>query len=302
MTTPLRRSALLGLLAFAACEPEQPDAYGNFESREVVVSAEASGTLVRFDLDEGDELAAGAVVAQVDTIQMSLQAEELALQTESARLRATEAAAQVRALEAQLQTSRTDLERVQRLFDRNAATAGDLTRLNGSVTSLLAQIDGARARVRLAQQEEAIVASRIEQLRDRIRRATVENPVGGTVLVTMVEAGEVVQAGRALYTVAPLDTLTLRAYVTSNQLAGLRVGASVSVQFDSGTGGLESRAGRLTWVASQAEFTPTPIQTREERVDQVYAVKIQVPNADRRLKIGMPAELVLAPTTPAGGP
>jgi HlyD family secretion protein len=302
MQTSFRPTALLSLLILGACNGAQPDAYGNFESREVIVSAEATGTLIRFDVEEGDEVAIDEVVAQVDTIQMALQAEELALQKESARFRATEAAAQVRSLEAQLETSRTDLERVRRLFERNAATAGDLNRLEGGVTSLRAQIDGARARVRVAEQEGAIVASRVEQLRDRIRRATVRNPIGGTVLTTMVEAGEVVQAGRPLYAVAPLDTLTLRAYVTGNQLASLRVGAPVTVQFDSGSGLLETRDGRLTWVASQAEFTPTPIQTREERVDQVYAVKVRVPNTDRRLKIGMPAELVLDSAEPAGAP
>jgi HlyD family secretion protein len=302
MQTSIRLPALLSLLVLGACNGEQPDAYGNFESTEVVVSAEAAGTLIRFDLDEGDEVAMGQVVAQVDTIQMALQSEELGLQEEAARLRAVEASAQVRSLEAQLQTQRTDLERMQRLFDRNAATAGDLNRLDGSVTSLLAQIDGGRARVRLARQEESIVASRLAQLRDRIRRATVRNPITGTVLTTMSEAGEIVQPGRALYTVAPLDTLILRAYVTGNQLASLRVGEGVLVQFDSGTGDLESRPGRLIWVASQAEFTPTPIQTREERVDQVYAVKVRVANADRRLKIGMPAELVLDSVAPTGTP
>lgn len=302
MQMSLRVPALLTLLALGACDAEPPDAYGNFESREVVVSSEATGTLVRFDAEEGDEIAAGVVVAQVDTIQMALQAAELTLQEESAGLRAVEAAAQVRSLEAQLATGRSDLERVQRLFDREAATAGDLNRLEGSVASLEAQIDGARARVRLAGQEAAIVASRAEQLRDRIRRAAVRNPIGGTVLTTLVEAGEVVQAGRPLYTIAPLDTLTLRAYVTGNQLARLRVGEAVTVQFDSGSGGLESRDGRLTWVASQAEFTPTPIQTRDERVDQVYAVKVLVPNLDGRLKIGMPAELVLDSVGAAGAP
>lgn len=298
----LRFPALVGLVLLGACNGEEPDAYGNFESREVMVSSEVAGRLDRFDLTEGDEVGAGEVVAQVDTVQMALQAEELGLQAGSARLRATEAAAQLRSLEAQLATSRDDFERVERLLERNAATVGDRNRLEGSVTSLSAQIDAARARVRLAEQEEAIVVSRLEQLQDRMTRATVRNPVSGTVLTTMVEAGELVQAGRALYTVAPLDSLILRAYVTGSQLASLRLGAEVTVQFDSGSGGLERRTGQLTWVASQAEFTPTPIQTREERVDQVYAVKVTVPNPDRALKIGMPGELLLAPTPEADGP
>ena len=135
--------------------------------------------------------------------------------------------------------------------------------------------------------------SRIAQLRERIDRASVRNPIGGTVLTTMVEAGEVVQPGAPLYTIAPLDTLVLRAYVSGGQLARLALGDEVAVQFDAGPETLERRMGRLTWIASEAEFTPTPIQTREERVDQVYAITVRVPNEDRRIKIGMPGELIL---------
>ena len=277
-----------------ACNGELPDAYGNFESTEVVVSSEATGTLIRFDIEEGDELTTGEVVAQVDTVQMALQAQELALQVIAARIRADEARAQVRALEAQLRTNQDDLGRVRRLFERNAATATDLNRLEGSVNSLTEQIAAARARIQLAQQDGEIVASRVEQLRDRIGRATVRNPARGTVLTRMAERGEFVQAGRPLYAVAPLDTLVLRAYVSGSQLVDLRVGTEIEVQYDAGDGTLARRSGRLTWVAPEAEFTPTPIQTRDERVDQVYAVKVLVPNTDRTLKIGMPGELILA--------
>jgi len=286
--------ASLMITLLAACNDELPDAYGNFESTEVVVSSEATGTLVRFDVEEGDELAVGAIVAQVDTVQMALQAQELALQVSASRIRADEARAQVRALEAQLGTSQDDLDRIRRLFERNAATATDLNRLEGAVSALTEQIDAARSRIQLAQQDGEIVASRMEQLRDRIRRATVLNPVRGTVLTTMVEGGEFVQTGRPLYAVAPLDTLVLRAYVSGSQLVDLRVGNEIEVQYDAGAGTLERRAGRLTWVAPEAEFTPTPIQTRDERVDQVYAVKVRVPNTDRTLKIGMPGELILS--------
>jgi HlyD family secretion protein len=285
---------------FVACDGTPPDAYGNFESREVAVSAEATGRLVSFAIEEGDEVELAAVVAQVDTLQSALQANELRLQARAARIRADEARAQVRALEAQLRTSRDDLERTQRLFAQSAATAGELNRLEGSVASLTEQIDGARARVLLAEQDGAIVDSRLQQLQDRINRATVRNPARGTVLMTMVEAGEFVQPGRVLYTVAPLDTLILRAYVSGGQLATISVGEEIFVQFDTGADALERRLGRLTWVASEAEFTPTPIQTREERVDQVYAVKVLVPNLDRSLKIGMPGELVLSATEAEG--
>ena len=287
------------LLALAACDDGPPDAYGNFESRAVMVAAEATGRLVRLDIAEGAELEVDAFVAQVDTVQMALQMGELTLQAGAAQIRGEEAAAHVRSLEAQLNTARDDLERTQRLFAVDAATSGDLNRLQGSVNSLSEQITGARARFRLAGQEADIMASRIAQLRDRIARATVRNPVRGTVLMTVVEVGEYVQPGQALYTIAPLDTLVLRAYVSGSQLGGLQLGSSVDIQFDSGSGALERRSGRLSWIASETEFTPTPIQTRDERVDQVYAVKVLVPNTDRRLKIGMPGELILS--TPDAG-
>jgi HlyD family secretion protein len=301
---PAARWLLLPVMAatVVACDGELPDAYGNFESREVTVSSEVTGKLIRFDVREGDELDPDIAVAQIDTLQMALQMSELELQVRASRIRADEARAQVRSLQAQLGSAEEDYERTQRLFDRNAATAGDLNRLAGNVSSLREQIVGARARVDLMQQEAAIAEARIAQLRDRIGRATIRNPVGGTVLTTMVEGGEVVQAGRPLYTIAPLDTLILRAYVSGGQLASLTLGGEVSVQFDAGSGTLERRSGRLTWIASEAEFTPTPIQTREQRVDQVYAVKVLVPNEDRRLKIGMPGELLLTTSGPGGQP
>ena len=310
--TPSGRRASLGVLRIvlpvlvatvgAACDGDLPDAYGNFESREVTVSSEAAGKLRRFDVREGDDLEPGAMVAQIDTVQLALQRDELELQLVASRLRADEARAQLRALQAQLRTAREDYERTERLFDRNAATAGDLNRLEGSVASLSEQVEGARARIDLLQQESAIVESRIAQLRERIGRASVQNPIGGTVLTTMVEAGEVVQPGAPLYTIAPLDTLVLRAYVSGGQLARLELGDEVAVQFDAGSDTLERRTGRLSWISSEAEFTPTPIQTREERVDQVYAVKVLVPNEDRRMKIGMPGELFLSSAGPGDGP
>lgn len=293
---PVLRVPLLAALVVltAACDDDPPDAYGNFEADEVTVSAEATGTLQVFDVAEGQRLAAGAVVGQVDTVPLALQRDELQLQVRNAGTRSAEAVAQLRSLEAQLATAEEDLARTERLFEREAATAAERTRLQGTVSSLREQVDAARARSRLAGDEADVVRSRIRQLQDRIDRATVRNPVAGTVLARIAEAGEYVQQGRPLYTVAALDTLTLRAYLSGGQLASVRLGDRVGVRYDAPDGGLRDTVGRVTWIADRAEFTPTPIQTREERVDQVYAVKIRVPNPEGVLKIGMPGEVVLS--------
>ena len=135
-------------------------------------------------------------------------------------------------------------------------------------------------------------------LRDQIRRSRVANPVTGTVLATYAKAGEVVQAGQPLYRVASLDTVELRAYVDEAQLARVRLGTGADVTYDAG-GGRRTVRGAVAWVASEAEFTPTPIQTRDERTSLVYAVKIRVPNPNGALKIGMPADVRFAPAATA---
>jgi len=280
------------MLAGTGCKSDQPEAYGNFEAIETTVSAELAGRLLRFDPVEGDLVRAGTSVAQIDSVPLSLQRQELWVQRETALVRTEEAQAQVAVLQAELATAKDDRDRARRLFAGEAATAHDLNRLEGAVLSLEAQIAAARARVRLVSQEGELVSARLSQLADQFTRSRVVSPVSGTVLTTFVEPGEYVQPGRALFTAAALDTLDLRAYVSGGQLADLTIGAEVRVAFDAGNGTLETRSGRIIWIASEAEFTPTPIQTRDERVDQVYALKVRVPNSDGRLKIGMPGELV----------
>ena len=297
---PIAATAIVALLF--ACDTPEPDAWGNFEATEVTVSAESTGTLVRFDPREGDDLAAGTEVAQVDADALDLQRVELEGQAALADARGREVAARLRALEAQLAIARDDLERTRRLHSDGVATASAMSRAEGQTVSLEEQVEAARVGVSIARRERALVDTRIAQMDDRIRRTRVVNPSRGTVLRTFVEPGEFVQAGRPLYSVAPLDTLTLRAWVSGDQLARVRIGGSVRVHWDAGDGTLAERDGRVTWIASRAEFTPTPIQTREERVDQVYAIKIAVANPDGALKIGMPAEVEFGEAATPGTP
>lgn len=291
---PAAWGVALAALGLVACSTESPDAYGNFEAAaEVTVSSEASGTLIRFDVAEGARLEAGRVVGQVDTLGLFLERRELELQRRTVETRAEEAMAQLRALEARLRTAEEELARTRRLYEQEAATASERTRREGEVETLTAEAQAARVRARLAGEEAEVMEARLARLNDRAVRTTLVNPVDGTVLVTFVESGEFVQPGRALYVVAPLDTLVLRAYLSGAQLAGIRLGDRLTVRYDAAGGGLGRAEGRVSWISDQAEFTPTPIQTREERVDQVYAVKLRVANPDGRLKIGMPGELWL---------
>ena len=284
------------LLGLGGCDDDRPDAYGNFEATEVAVSAELSGPVVAFPIREGQPLEAGESAALLDTVPLLLQRQELEAQREAAELRASEARGRVQVVEARLETAREDLARIERLWSAEAATDAQRVQARGAVRVLEEELAAARTGVRTAEREGVAVERRLDQLRDRLRRSHVVNPVSGTVLATWVEAGEFVQAGRPLYTIAALDTLTLRAWISGAQLADVRLGQEVDVRIDAGPDRLRTLPGRVTWIASEAEFTPTPIQTREERVSQVYAVEIRVANPDGVLKIGMPGEVVLPST------
>lgn len=279
-------------LALSGCRADEPDAYGNFEAREVRVAAEVGGQLLRFDANEGELLGGGTVVGQIDTVALALQRRELLSQRAAARTRTTDAEAQIGVLQAQLATAQDEYGRTLRLFRQEAATAQRLSQAEGEVRVLRERIRGARAQTAGTRDEAGASEARIDQLTEQIRKARVANPIAGTVLATFVEAGEFVQPGQPLYSIADLNTLILRAYVSGAQLASLRIGSRVRVRIDVGDDELMALPGHVTWIASQAEFTPTPIQTRDERTDQVYAVKISVLNRNGVLKIGMPGEVV----------
>lgn len=293
--------ALSLVILLGACAKDEPDAYGNFEAEETVVSAEGSGRLLRFEPREGQQVAAGAVVALIDTTALALQTAELVAQEAAARTRTLEAQAQIGVLRAQLATAREEHARTARLYRAEAATAQQLNLARGEVRVLEERIAAAQAQTEAVRQETGGVQARTAQVQERIRKSQVVNPAAGTVLAAYAETGEFVQPGQPLYKVADLRTLTLRAYVSGAQLTAVRIGAPVTVQVD-GAGDEERLRfrGTVAWVSSEAEFTPTPIQTREERTEQVYAVEVRVPNPDGILKIGMPGELVLAPDAAAG--
>jgi HlyD family secretion protein len=293
------------LATFAACKGDkEPDAYGNFEAEEVVVSAEMGGQLEWFTPVEGMRLAANATVGLIDSTQTALEIQQAIAQREGIRSRLGEASQNINVLTVQRTIAERNYARMRRLFSQRAATAQQLDQAERDYRVLNAQIQAAQAQRQTVGEDVRATDARIAQIRDRQSKAKVINPRAGTVLATYTKAGEVVASGKPLYKIANLDTMTLRAYITADELAKTRLGQTVQVHIDQSDGKLMTLPGTVTWIASKAEFTPTPIQTRDQRTDLVYAVKVRVPNRDGILKIGMPADLELsaAPSSRAAAP
>lgn len=285
-------SPLLLMALLAACSGEPvPDAYGNFEAVEVVVSAEASGRLLELAVREGARVGAGEAVGRIDTTTVALERAQALAQRDAIASRVDEADRQIAVLDAQVAVARRSFERTQRLHAQRAATSQQLDLAEREFRVLERQITAARAQRRTAAREAEAGEARVAQIEDRIARGTIVNPRAGTVLASHVEAGEMVTVGQPLYRIADLDTLELRAYVSGSQLGSVQLGAPAEVTIDTHSDERTTLPGVVTWIASEAEFTPTPIQTRDERADLVYAVKIRVANVGGIAKIGMPADV-----------
>jgi HlyD family secretion protein len=257
----------------------------------VVVGAEASGKIDALRVHEGDKLAAGAIVGTIETTRLGLQEREISSQRDVSASRINEVEQQIGALRVQREIAHRAYERTRRLFAKQAATAPQLDQAERDYKVLGEQIGVARAQQESIRREMTAAEARIAQVNEQVRNGTITNPIDGTVLATYAKAGEVTQNGAPLYRIADLRSVEVRAYVTETQLASVRVGQPARVTVDVGDKKRSTIDGTITWVSSDAEFTPTPIQTREERADLVYAVKIRVANANGVLKIGMPADV-----------
>jgi HlyD family secretion protein len=289
-------TVLVTALALNACHRgDQPDAYGNFEATEVVVSAETGGQLLWFTADEGKRITAGDLVGVIDTTQLSLQQRQILAQRAATRSRVTEVGQQLDALRVQRDVAQRNYDRVKRLFADQAATAQQLDQAEQQYKVLDEQIQGAEAQQRSVGEDVASTDAQLAQIRQRMDKSHITSPVTGTVLASYAKRGELMQPGQPLFKIANLDSMVLRAYVTETQLSRVKIGAAASVSIDAGNSARRALPGRVTWVSSEAEFTPTPIQTRDERKDLVYAVKIAVPNPSGAVKIGMPADVRFSP-------
>ncbi|MEL7832458.1 HlyD family secretion protein [Fodinibius sp. Rm-B-1B1-1] len=267
------------------------DAYGQFEATKTTISTEIGGKLLRFNVEEGDDLKADQHVGLVDTTRLVLQRDELDARLESIDARIDNINAQVEVQKSELETAQNDLNRIKVLHKDGAATQKQLDDAQARVRTIKKQINALQTQKQSVRAEINAIQAQIAQLEDKIADTQIINPINGKVLTTFVEPYELVQNGQPLYQIASLDTLELRIYISGAQLPSVTLGQSVEVLVDKNAEENQAMGGRISWIASDAEFTPKMIQTKEERVTQVYAVKVKVPNPDGILKIGMPGEV-----------
>jgi len=286
----------LVILLFSACEEqlETADAYGNFEAREIIVSSEMSGKLMQFNVEEGQILKAGEVIAVVDDTPLKLQKQQLLARIQTVTGKKQDATPQITVYQQQKNNLLREKRRLEALIQGNAATQKQLDDLNGQIEVIDKQIAAAESQIKTVNKgimgEIKPIYAQINQIEDQMRRCTTYNPIDGTVLLKMAEPTEITGTGKPLYKIADTENMILRAYVSGSQLPNLKIGQQVEVAIDETAATNRTVKGKITWISAKAEFTPKIVQTKEERVNLVYAIKIACKN-DGRLKIGMPAEV-----------
>lgn len=282
---------VLPLLMMACSGNENgSDAYGNFEAKETIISAEVQGKIKQFNIEEGELLEANQKVGVIDTVTLSIQREQLEAQKQAVASKMTNVQAQIAVQKEQAAVLLTELNRIKQLYDDNAATKQQYDDVKGKYDVLQKQIDATKTQNTSVQKEIGVINKQIKLVNEQISRAYIVNPVKGTVLEKYLEQNEIAIPGKALYKIANLEYIILRAYVSGSQVANIELGQKVNVLADKDKDSNNTYEGEVIWISDQAEFTPKIIQTKEERVNMVYAVKIRVMN-DGKLKIGMPGEV-----------
>lgn len=267
------------------------DGYGNFEATEITISAENNGRLVQFDINEGDKLKKDQFIGYVDTIPLGLKREQLQVSKAVISSKSRGVLSQINVLKARLKTANLNKTRTENLIKDNAATQKQLDDVAGAIDVIKSQVNSVLIQNAPVVNELKSIDVQLKQIDDQIQKSRIVNPINGTVLTKYSEPNEITAFGKPLYKIADLSTMQLRVYISETQLAALEIGEEVTVKIDD-TDTMRSYKGTISWIASEAEFTPKVIQTKEERVALVYAVKIDVIN-DGSLKIGMPAEMWL---------
>lgn len=285
------------LLSLAACNRGDGDfdATGTFEATEILVSSEANGKIMELNIEEGDRLDAGALIGYVDSTQLYLKKMQLLAGLRSVDIRKPDIRKQIAALEQQIATARTEQQRMENLVKAKAGNQKQVDDIVNNIKYLQKQLDAQYSTLNKttggADAEAEGILYQIMQLDDQLQKSRIVNPQAGTVLVKYAEPGEVTAAGKPLYKIADTDLLYLRAYITSDQLSTLKQGQTVRVFADYGENDRREYPGTITWISDKSEFTPKGIQTKDERANLVYAIKVAVKN-DGYLKIGQYGETV----------
>lgn len=284
------------ILVLVSCKQNQDsvDATGTFETDEIIVSAESGGVIKALQIEEGQLLKTGFVYGYLDSVQLYLKLKQLEAQQRVIISKQPEIATQLSALYAQLEQARREKKRVDALFEGKAATAKQKDDAGSAVSILEHQIKSSESVLSVSKrgllEELQPIRVQIEQLRDQLNKCLIKAPVEGTVLTKYMDQGELCAPGKPIFKIANLSSMYLRAYVTGDQFASLKLGQDMQVKVDDGKGKYRSFKGQLIWISDKAEFTPKTIQTKDERANLVYAIKVRVTN-DGYLKSGMYGEL-----------
>lgn len=291
--------AAIGMMvSLVACEGGSGDydASGVFETTEVTVSARGTGEIMRFDIEEGYQVEAGQAVGYIDTIQLHLKKEELLGSLMATDSRRYNVSRQIASLRQEIATQKRERLRYENLVREKAANQKQLDDINSGLAvlekRLAAQVETLENSNRSVSGEVLMLEARIAQIEDQIAKCVITSPVRGTVLSKYAEQGELAAQGRSLFKVGDLSDMYLRVYITAPQLTTLKVGQQVKVYADEDEDGRREYMGTVSWISDKAEFTPKTIQTRDERANLVYAVKVAVKN-DGYIKKGMYGEMKL---------
>jgi HlyD family secretion protein len=306
--------SIIAAMLFVGCNNNGNafDASGTFEADETIVSSEMPGKIISFNVEEGMHLGKDSVVGAVDATSIDLQQEQVEASINALNQKTSSVTEQVRLLQDQLSVQQTKLDnllhertRIENLLKADAATGKQLDDINYQIEAVKIDMRVTQQQINVqknnvATQNRSILSEadpmrkRIAQLKDQANRANIVNPISGTVITKYAEAGEVTSSGKALYKIADLSELNLRAYVDGTQLPAIKLGQQVKVMIDKGKKEYKEYQGTIIWISDKAEFTPKTIQTKEERANLVYAIKVKVKN-DGFLKIGMYGEVKLNP-------
>ena len=286
--------AALAMLIVSCGKQTEFDAQGTFEATEIVVSSEATGKILYFEAEEGNLVEAGQIVGTIDSLQLHLQRKQLMAQQSALLNSRPDVKKQVSSLREQIAKQKSELRRVENMLRDGAATqkqhddiSAHIRVLEGQLEATLSTLGKNTASIN---DNSAALEAQIAALDDRIAKCHIVSPSNGTVLVKYAEAGELATVGKPLMKIANLEKIYLRAYITADQLTNLQLGQTVTVFADQGEEDRRSYEGKITWIADKAEFTPKTIQTRDERANLVYAIKIAVKN-DGLIKQGMYGEV-----------
>lgn len=288
---------LFSFLCFVSCEEKADlsDAYGNFEATATTISSEAGGRLLFLNIEEGRKLKAGTLIGMVDTTALHLQRKKIEASINMLPKKMRNTLADIEVLKNQITNLIRERDRVKRLVEKKAATPQQLDDFNGKIEVVEKQITAIRSQTKISNRailaEQEPLFAQIAILNEQIRKSYLLNPINGTVFTKLAEPQEIIAPGSPLYRIGNLDTMTLRFYADALQLQSVKIGQSIQVLVDRGAADFKTLEGRISWISEQAEFTPKTIQTKEDRVNLVYAIKAQVANPAGFLKIGMPAEV-----------